>query len=305
MIAVPYLGTGGSKLLPLKKGDVLICALSEANARNGSVNPFEIKKLQRRRVKVYQEEDLHAKVYLFGRTAVIGSANLSKSSMSQLDEVGLLTRESKVIYSIKAWFNDRLSKPVTPEWLSYCVKVYRPPKNEKGRRNKGKGSMGPKLTPSLWMVQVNNIDFPEFEDRARQKGHNTALKHLDKPYVYEIEEIRWTGKPKYLERFKRGDLVVQVWNKNGSDKRVCPHARFLGKKETKTKTGGLATYHYLEMPKKYRTISWKKFRNICKDFGLRFNLNLVVREIRNRSLIRNLTSLVSPERLMIKKRGRA
>ncbi len=35
-VAAPYLGSGGSALLPLNRGDVLICALTEQNSRNGS-----------------------------------------------------------------------------------------------------------------------------------------------------------------------------------------------------------------------------------------------------------------------------
>jgi hypothetical protein len=36
-VAVPFLGDGGGKLLHLKRGDVLIVALTIGNARNGSV----------------------------------------------------------------------------------------------------------------------------------------------------------------------------------------------------------------------------------------------------------------------------
>ncbi|MBL8204740.1 MAG: hypothetical protein JNM09_10965 [Blastocatellia bacterium] len=34
-IAVPYIGKGGAASLHFRKGDTLICALTEANARNG------------------------------------------------------------------------------------------------------------------------------------------------------------------------------------------------------------------------------------------------------------------------------
>jgi len=52
-VAVPYLGVDGAALLPLSRGDVLICALTEQNSKNGSVCPTEIAALQRRGVKAY------------------------------------------------------------------------------------------------------------------------------------------------------------------------------------------------------------------------------------------------------------
>jgi hypothetical protein len=38
-VAVPFLGAGGGKLLRLRRGDVLVTALTLANAQNGSVCP--------------------------------------------------------------------------------------------------------------------------------------------------------------------------------------------------------------------------------------------------------------------------
>lgn len=66
MVAVPYIGKNGSTPLRLREGDVLICALTEANARKGLVCPDEIEKLQRKGVKVWQKLDAsdQAKVLL-------------------------------------------------------------------------------------------------------------------------------------------------------------------------------------------------------------------------------------------------
>src|SRR5271165_3110661 len=52
-VAVPYLGNAGGKLLYLKRGDVLIVALTLANSRNGSVCPSEIGRLQAKGVRVF------------------------------------------------------------------------------------------------------------------------------------------------------------------------------------------------------------------------------------------------------------
>jgi hypothetical protein len=95
-VAVPYLGRDGAALLSLSRGDVLICALTEQNSKNGSVCPAEIAALQRRGVRVYLQPDLHAKIYLFGKTSIVGSPNLSKTSRDYLDEAALMTTDGAV-----------------------------------------------------------------------------------------------------------------------------------------------------------------------------------------------------------------
>ena len=88
-VAVPFLGDGAGKLLHLKRGDVLVVALTIGNSRNGSVCPAEIERLQAKGVRVFLSPVLHAKVLLCGRKVVVGSANLSQTSFSVLDEAAM------------------------------------------------------------------------------------------------------------------------------------------------------------------------------------------------------------------------
>ena len=134
-IAVPFLGNGGGRLLSLKRGDVLVVALTEANSRNGSVCPAEIGRLRRKGVKVFLSPNLHAKVVLCGRKAIVGSANLSQTSFAHLDEAAILTTDAIAIKHIGAWFRIRMLEPVSPEWLRICGEVYRPQGAESDARN--------------------------------------------------------------------------------------------------------------------------------------------------------------------------
>ncbi len=290
MIAAPYIGKGSAKFLPLRKGDVLICALTEANAKDGSVCPSEIKILQERGIKIYVRENLHAKIYLFGRGAVVGSANLSQSSISELDEAGILTSDPQTICSIRKWFDLRMNKPITPKWLAHCQKLYKPPQIVRGKQPSHPASR-------VWMVGVHSTEFPTFEERAEQQGYAIARKRLRQPRMYNIERIRWTGTGGFVEAAKRGDSIIQVWNKNKKYS-VCPHGTLLHKKKTKTKAGGVATYLYIELPKDYRMISWTRFKESCREFGLEFKSTPASREIKKQVLIDDLLALVSPERLM-------
>src|SRR6266567_7372820 len=83
-VAVPFLGTGAAKRLPLKRGDVLITKFDLATVRAGQVNPSEVVAFIKRGVEVHSVANLHAKVYVFGRVAFVGSANVSASSEDSL-----------------------------------------------------------------------------------------------------------------------------------------------------------------------------------------------------------------------------
>jgi hypothetical protein len=296
MVAVPYLGRDGSKPLGLRKDDVLICALTEANAKKGLVCPDEIENLQRKGVRVYIEDCLHAKVYLLGRTAVVCSANLSQRSVNSLDEAGALITDWKVTPSIREWFEERMSAPVTPEWLKHCKKVYKPPKGEGkdlgSRKRRENGSI-------VWLIGVQDTTFPadeEDEEEVRKSGHREALKGLRRGF--KIEEIRWSEeRTKFSAQSMKGDLVVQIYGGRNDSTVVCPHGKLL-KKKTLKRRGQAISYLYIEMPSDYRTISWKKFKNVCEGVGLRLPETLYARGIFNVSIARKVQQQVTPEKLL-------
>jgi hypothetical protein len=254
-------------------------------------------------VKVYLREDLHAKVYLFGRAAVVCSANLSKTSRSHLDEAGILTRDPQVIKSIRDWLEDRINEPVTPEWLSHCAKIYKPPRNSASRtHNRKKKHSQEHIGQRVWLTGVDLGDFPDEELKAYEKGAATARQRLSKPTVYYVDTIRSVGKDRIAETGRAGDVLIQVSNEGGNDFKVYPHGRLLGKKQITTRRGAVVTYLYVELPKDHRTITWRKFQEACKEFGLRLGKDIGTREIRDRVIANEVLALVSPERLRKKRK---
>ena len=296
LVAVPYLGKGGAKLLPLGKGDILVCALTERNARSGIVSPAEIKLLQGRGVKTYLRADLHAKVYLLGGAAVVCSANLSQSSVKQLDEAGIVVRDPRTLSGIRAWFGHRTNEPITPDWLAKCAKVYRPPHGGSPTKRGRRKSIEREPSRRVWLIGVEAMEFPEFEGRDLEQGRDVARKQLASRRRYDVEEIRFTGKSRFLRDAQRGDVIVQVWEED-KERRVYPHGRLLTIKRTKTKQGGPVSYIYLEMPRQYRKIAWSKFRKVCRSFGLKLGKGVTTRQIRNPLIADDVLALVNPEKL--------
>ena len=93
-VAVAYLGKGASRLLPLKASSKLIVDLSENAVKAGQTSPQEILKLVLRGVNVSSVGNLHAKVFVIGNRAFIGSANASFHSAQTLVEAMIETTEN-------------------------------------------------------------------------------------------------------------------------------------------------------------------------------------------------------------------
>src|ERR1019366_9999502 len=76
-VAVAYFGKGASNLLPLAQGSRLVVDASERAVASGQTCPADLFKLLKRGVTIYSVPNLHAKVFVLGRAAYIGSANVS------------------------------------------------------------------------------------------------------------------------------------------------------------------------------------------------------------------------------------
>ena len=84
--AVAYVGHGGAKILPLKKGDTLVVDMSLPTVRSGASDPREVEKFVDRGVDVFTRRYLHSKLVVGDRFAIAGSANVSIRSRDLLDE---------------------------------------------------------------------------------------------------------------------------------------------------------------------------------------------------------------------------
>src|SRR5437773_1478451 len=102
-VAVAYLGTGAADMLPLGRRDLLVTDASLAAVRAGQTNPQTILDLLARGVVVHSCPALHAKVFVFDKSAIVGSANLSHHSQNGLLEAAILTREPSAVAEARAF----------------------------------------------------------------------------------------------------------------------------------------------------------------------------------------------------------
>ena len=93
--AVAYVAT--AKDLPFGKGDTLVCDASPGVAKAGRTVRATLRKLVKAGVSVWSLQDLHAKVVVCGKRAIIGSANWSTAAENRKIEAGIDTDDPAVV----------------------------------------------------------------------------------------------------------------------------------------------------------------------------------------------------------------
>jgi len=150
-VAVAYLGKDATRLLPLRRGDVLVVDMSLSAIKAGQTNPYEIEKYLKRGVEVHSCPNLHAKVFVFDSKAIIGSANVSRNSQNNLVEVALLTTDKAIVNSARAFVISQMGELITPTYTENCKKLFRPSKRVGG------GGKRRSNHPRLWIQRLSPL----------------------------------------------------------------------------------------------------------------------------------------------------
>src|SRR5687767_10572494 len=102
-VAIAYVASGADDLLPLKAGDVLIANVGDDAMRSRSTSPAVIRTFRDRGGDVYSCDRLHAKAIATRRLAIIGSANASTNSATNVDEAVVITDDQAIIEHVRVF----------------------------------------------------------------------------------------------------------------------------------------------------------------------------------------------------------
>jgi hypothetical protein len=219
-VAVAYFGQGASRLLPLKSGSILVVDLSKAAVRSGQTCPQEVIKLLRRGVEIHFCSNLHAKVFAFGRRAIVGSPNVSRNSQRVLIEAAVETTEPEVVRSCKAFVDSLRGEHVDLDYARRLAKIYRPP------RFVGAGKSPTPRHPPFWAVPLVRTEW-EAQDRAVfKRGEPVAEKRLKDQERFWLDSYLWTGEG-LRRRLRVGELVLQVVKEAPRKTVLYPAARVI------------------------------------------------------------------------------
>lgn len=254
-VAVAYFGRDGCDLLPLSAGSRLVVDASEAALKSGQTYPAGLLKLYRKGVAIYSKPGLHAKVFIVGGKAYVGSANASRHSAHTLVEAALVTTSASTVRAVRAFIDQLALHELGEAQLEQLMKIYRPPKIVGGGRRTRTPT--PKA-PRVWITRVSTDEFPEAFEEVHEVEGRKARKLMEHPRRH-VQDAFWSGGEL---PYAKGDIVVQVVRERGAPNRVLPPGTVLHK-STHVRNGQRKTFIYLEAPnmrRKLETVFAKQIR---------------------------------------------
>jgi len=127
-VAVAYFGSGASQLLPLLANSLLVVDASDSAVKSGQTCPSDLLKLHRRGVRVHSHRNLHAKVYVFGNVAFIGSPNVSRHSANIMLEAMFRTQQRSAVIAARQFVESLCIMELDSNEITRLASIYKPPR---------------------------------------------------------------------------------------------------------------------------------------------------------------------------------
>lgn len=202
-VAVPFIGKGAASLLPLKAGSVLVTRVDEQSVRQGVVHPGEVAKFIRRGVTVHACSNLHAKIYVFGRRAVVGSANVSASSARML-EGAVETTDVAVVKQAKEFVLGLCADAIGLEYARSLTSLY---PEEKAGMNGRRGRAAAPSHSRMFVAPVISEDWSAAARAADEIARPVAERAIADSRGSRLDPFDWNGSD--WKRLVTGDRLVQ------------------------------------------------------------------------------------------------
>ena len=220
-VAVAYFGTGASKRLPLKKGSTLVVDATDRAVKSGQTNPSELKKLQDKGVRIFSSPNLHAKVFVFGEVAFVGSTNVSENSEDVYSEASIRCEQTTVVTQARQFVKSLAINEIGPSRLEKLEKAYNSrKKSERGPKKKKK-----QIGPRFFVVRLTAGEEDEDDREEIDAGKELVKKLISSKRTHE-ESHFWNRSKSNI--YRSGDAVLQVvLNDSGKILHILPPAEYL------------------------------------------------------------------------------
>jgi len=199
-------------------GDVLVCDATDEAIKSRQTSARVLHAAYRRKAKIYNSPGLHAKALVLGRVSVVGSANLSESSASHLNEAAIITNDASVASSLRGMI-EALTERAERVDDGFLRRIARLPLALRPRG--GKAARPVKVAqPRAWLVGLKPIPPGQHsdEDAVVENEREQASKLLE----YSDSEASYIRmRVGALKRgAKRGDAATQVWRASQNAQRA-------------------------------------------------------------------------------------
>lgn len=275
-VAVAFLGQGSFSRMRLAAGSTLVVNASLETVRSGQTDPGELLKYLRARVRVFTYANLHAKVYVIGRSCFVGSANVSSTSENRLVESTIVCSDAVVVRKSREFVLDHAVDRLGPEALKQLKAQYRPPKllvngarKPRGTSQKTEGPLIAHTAESKWTPSANE---------AERVGLPVAKRRLKNSRDFRIETCECDD-IQALRQLKVGRYVYQV-AQAGRIKRLHPGGRIVHVEPFKDARRKAAIV-YMELPRNRRSRLLSSLPSEMKETTKMLRSLNSIREIRN------------------------
>lgn len=247
-VAVAYFSDSGSRLLQLPRGSRLVVDASLAAVKAGMTSPAALLRLVRRGVDVYSVSNLHAKVFVLGNRAFVGSGNASRTSAEQLIEAMVSTSDRAIVAAARRFVRSLCLEALTPQSLEVLGRSYRPPVGSRTRRARTRtASRSVPATAPLRVVQLTRVELTDAEAALAREGLESAKAAREHGRGWEIQSYRLHGRC----HESRHDLVIQVVHEGGGRRLVEPPGKVVSVVRRRLNSRSVAVVH-VEVPKAKR-----------------------------------------------------
>jgi len=290
LVAAPYFGTGATTLVNLPPHSILVVKFDRETVGAGQVDPREIVKAIKKGVVVHACANLHAKVFIFGNTAVIGSSNVSRNSDRHLLEACVETTEKQVVANAKRFVRSLMGDKVGLEYAEGMIPFYRPPARDAKMPTRAKRRKKIPSHSGLWFVALVEGSWSDIDYEQEERGRPMAEKAMENRQASVLETFQWSGKT--LARYTIGQRVIQCTKTDDGRVLVSPPSRIvrIQKYDVDGKERAIV---YLEAPKKYRRRRLESFLRSLGANATKLGNPRRTKEIRDPELIYKLGRLWS------------
>lgn len=210
IVVVPYVTKA---LLDLRAGDTLAVDLSDATLAAGQTNPAVLKRYLRAGVAVHASPGLHAKIFVLGDTAVVGSSNMSTSSERDLREAVVVVKDWAAVRAAADVARRLVGLELTKGELDDAALRYRPPRRgpTRPRRPTIKYPAGPPSAPGdrLWVLGLHLMDWPTTAEKRAAAAQRGVRRRAGAAADVEIGTALFDVAT--APKLRVDDIVIEAW----------------------------------------------------------------------------------------------
>jgi hypothetical protein len=268
-VSSPYLGLDAHEIISqeiIKNPPTdmrFVFTINEFAVKKGEANPYEaqyfMEHFQNNSVKTH--DAFHLNIYIFDNSALIASANLTKTAFESNSEAGVFLEEEEQVNEAKAFFNNLWENAKPIKDIKRYKKIWSAQKKGEPTGQLRVAKSHVKIEP--W--KDNFVDTWYFSIPSAPKKRTIRKIQKDTNWSKNLELIVDIG-PHIFRQVKLGDiaLIADLAKKRDSSTKV-EYARIFDKSKVETEEGDL---HFAYETKKSYQIDRTKFCEMLKNTGI-------------------------------------